>query len=92
MVKFYGIGIENNILEGADVLNYTTDLLGQVVLVRQLLSLGQHSTIFTSHFRLIVVGLYGGGGGTLLCFPYSCPASRTVSPNHLCRAFVLTAP
>jgi hypothetical protein len=43
MIKFYGIGIENSILEGADVLNYTTDLLGQVVLVRQPLSLGPHS-------------------------------------------------
>jgi hypothetical protein len=37
--------------------------------------------IFTSDFRLIVVGLYGGGSGMLLCFPYSCPSSRTVSPN-----------
>jgi hypothetical protein len=42
MVKFYGIGIENNILEGTDVLNYTTDLLGQWVLVRQLFSLRPH--------------------------------------------------
>jgi hypothetical protein len=42
MIKLYGIGIENNVLEGADVLNYTTDLLGQWVLVRQLFSLRLH--------------------------------------------------
>jgi hypothetical protein len=91
MIEIYDIGIENNILEGADVLNYTTDLLGQLVLVRHLLSLGPHSRYSHPIFRLIVVGLYGGGGGTLLCFPYSCPASRTVSPNIILgHAFVLT--
>jgi hypothetical protein len=57
MVKGYAIGIEDNLLVGADMMIFITDCLGQMVLVRDSLLLSIHNIY--ARRRYIAVGLYG---------------------------------
>jgi hypothetical protein len=70
MVQHYQIGVENHILIGADILNYITDLLGQLVLVRCILC---HLLTFQHSQPLIDIPLLVHMGETFLrhCAPYA---------------------